>query len=246
MLQGTAKAAGRVLLSALLLASPALLAQEPGEQTGMGRGMFANMPRVQGEVTAVSGANVTLKDADGTLTTVVTTTNTRMMTGKMLPLKVTDIKVGDGALAVGQMDAATHTLHAAMLFTTDAAMVKAMKENLGKTYIAGKVLKIDLDNAQMMVERPDKVQQTIAFDESTSFRKGKGGRGEVGGMGMGAGAGAGAAPAGESITLADIKVGDNIYATGAIKNGMFTPAQVTVAPPRTPHARPAAPAEPAK
>ena len=61
-----------------------------------------------------------------------------------------------------------------MVVATDAATLKALKDNLGKTYIAGKVTAIDVDNAKMTVERPDKVTQTIGFDETTSFKRGRG------------------------------------------------------------------------
>lgn len=221
------------------------MAQEPGEQTTGrgGMGQFAGMQRVAGEVTAVAGANVTVKTEDGSTVTVVTTDNTRLMKGRGVTIKLSDLKTGDGVMAVGNLDAPNKTLHAAMLFATDAAQVAAMRANLGKTYIAGRVTAIDLDNAKMTIERPDHVSQTIGFDESTSFRRGGGfGRGE----GMGAGAVGGAAPQagnggagtappqGESITLADIKVGDEVTGTGSVKNGTFTPAQLMV---RTPGQR---------
>jgi len=102
-----------------------------------------------------------------------------------------------------------------------------MKENLGKTYIVGKVTAIDLDNAKMTVERPDHVAQTIGFDETTSFKKG--GRGaRMGGAGGGGGAGAGGETGGESITLADIKVGENVRGTGSLKGGTFVPTELVV------------------
>jgi hypothetical protein len=130
------------------------------------------------------------------------------------------------------MDAATKTLHAAMLFATDAAEVKKLRENLGKTYIAGKVTAIDMDNAKMTVMRPDGVSQTIGFDETTSFRRGRPGRG---GMGGGGGAAAGSTTAGvtagESITLADVKVGDNVGGQGSVKSGVFVPTMLTVGTP---------------
>ncbi len=246
--------AGMALLVAVF-AAPQGRAQEPGEQS-VGRGgigQFAGMQRVAGEVTAVSGANVTVKTEDGASVTVVTTDNTRLMKGRGVTIKVADLKPGDGVMAVGNLDAPNKTLHAAALFATDAAQVKAMRENLGKTYIVGRVTAIDLDNAKMTVERPDHVSQTIGFDESTSFRRGGGfGRGQgistIGGAGtVGGGApqstqsapAAGASgqdagasgPAGESITLADIKVGDEVRGTGSVKNGTFVPTRLAVVTP---------------
>ena len=131
---------------------------------------------------------------------------------------------GDGVMAAGVLDAPHKTLHAAIVFARDAAEVQAMKANLGKTYIVGRVTAIDMDNATMTVERPDHVAQTIGFDETTSFRRGGRGHGR-----MGAGEPAEAPEAGgESITLADIKVGDRVRGTGSVKHGTFVPTELVV------------------
>jgi len=93
----------------------------------------------------------------------------------------------------------------------------------------GRVTAIDLDDAKMTVERPDHVAQTIGFDETTSFRKG--GRGvRMGGAPGGAGGGAGATgdAGGESITLADIEVGESVRGTGSVKGGVFVPTELVV------------------
>jgi len=213
--------------------------QAPDGQGG-GRGQFAGMQRVNGEVTAVSGTTITIKGEDGTIYLVTTTDNTRIMKGQgQVPgqtptpgqgrgaqVKITELKVGDGLVAAGNLDAPNKTLHALMVMATDAATVKAMKDNLGKTYIAGKVTAINVDDAKMTVERPDKVSQVIGFDETTSFKRGRGG--------MGGRQGAAAAPAGdagESITLADIKIGDNVTGQGSVKGGTFVPTQMMVMTP---------------
>jgi hypothetical protein len=194
-----------------------------------GRGAFAGMQRVAGEVTAVAGATLTVKTEDGASMQIVTTDNTRVMKGRGVTVKIADLKVGDGVMAAGILDAPNKTLHAAMVFAQDAAQVAAMKANLGKTYIVGRVTAIDMDNAKMTVERPDHVAQTIGFDETTSFRKGGRGGGR---MAAGSGAGEGAAPApaeaGESITLADIKVGESVRGTGSVKGGTFVPTELVV------------------
>ena len=229
-------AIARVLAMGLMLPALSARAQEPGEQMvgpGGGRGQFAGMQRVVGEVTAISGSTLTVKGEDGATFQVVTTDNTRVMKGRGVTVKVADLKVGDGLMAVGNLDTPNKTLHAAMVMAQDAADVKKARENLGKTYIMGKVTAIDADNAKMTVKRPDGVEQTIGFDETTSFKRGRIGRG--GGMGMGGGgeaaaAGAPAATA-ESITLADIKVGDNVGGQGSLKGGVFVPTLLTVATP---------------
>jgi hypothetical protein len=200
-------------------------AQEPGEQA-VGRGQFAGMQRVAGLITAVSGDTVTVKAEDGTVTQVTTTPNTRVMKGQGVTVKVADLKVGDGVTAAGNLDAPNKTLHAAFVMDVDAEQMKKLRENLGKTYIAGKVTAIDIDNLKMTVLRQDGVSQTIGFDEGTSFKRG-------GRMGRGGGMNAGGTPTvpvegGESITLADIKVGDNVTGTGTLKAGVFVPGQLNV------------------
>ncbi|HLI76973.1 MAG TPA: hypothetical protein VKV02_08500 [Acidobacteriaceae bacterium] len=222
------------------------------------RGQYAGMGRAMGEVTAVAGNTVTLKAEDGTTTQVITTDNTRVVKDRG-PVKVSDLHPGDGLMAVGNLDGGTKTLHAAMIFAEDAAQVKAMRDNLGKTYITGRVTAIDLDNAKMTVERADHVAQTIGFDEGTSFKRavrgGGGPRGEAGpgdggagtgrgpgnGMGMGGMAVDGgidrAFTNGESITLADVKVGDYVAATGTVKAGTFVPVHFVDSPPGARRAR---------
>jgi hypothetical protein len=212
--------------------------QEPGEQA-VGRGRFAGMQRVGGTVTAVSGANLTIKTEDGMTYQVVTTDNTRVMRGRGVSIKVSDLKPGDGVMAMGNLDAPNKTLHAAMVMAIDAEQMKKIEEqhkqelaNLGKTLIAGRVTAIDMDNATMTVERPDGISQTIGFDEGTSFRRGRFNR-YRGGAETDGGASSATAPAetGESITLADIKVGDRVAGPGAVKNGRFVPKELTVMTP---------------
>jgi hypothetical protein len=239
-------------LSILLSFSACGLAAQEAPTPGQGRqgrgGQFAGMQRVQGEVTAVAGASITIKTEDGSSAQVVTTDNTRLMKGNAggasgepstTPVKVTDLKAGDALTAMGNLDAANKTLHAAMVIVVDAAQIKVAKANWGKTYIAGKVTAIDMDNAKMTIQRPDgSTQVTIGLDETTSFKRGRANLnaslfgGEGGGFG---GGGGGRRPGGateaESITLADVKVGDNVAGTGTLKGGVFVPGELTVATP---------------
>ena len=221
-----------VLVGMMVGAAAVVRAQDAGGAQQGRRGAFAGMQRVQGEVTAVAGPVLTVKTEDGASMQVVTTDNTRVMMGRGAAMKVADLKVGDGVMAAGMLDAPNKTLHAAMVFATDAAQLKALKDNLGKTYIAGRVTAIDLDNATMTVERADHVTQTIGFDETTSFRRGGRGMGRAdAAAGIGAaGGGAAAAPeaGGESITLADIKVGEMVRGTGSVKGERFVPTQLVV------------------
>ena len=199
-----------------------------------GRGGFPGGQMVRGVVTGVSPDGLTMKSERGDVYKIVTTNNTRLMKDRQ-PVKMADIKPGDGVGAAGVMDAPNKTVHAAFVMVMDAEQVKKAQEDLGKTYIAGKVTAID--DLKLTVQRPDGVSQVIQVDEGTSFRRGR--RRDVAGMGGAFGdtsAGAIGQPAGspsgaESITLADIKVGDVVAGKGALKNGVFVPTELGVMDP---------------
>jgi hypothetical protein len=135
---------------------------------------------------------------------------------------------------MGELDAPKKTVHALFVVVVDAAQVKKLRDDLGKTYITGKITA--MDDVKLTVQRPDNVSQVIEVDETTSFRKG----GRRGGVAMegGAPAAGGTTPAqiaagsgGESITLADVKVGDLVAGQGSVKHGVFVPTNLTVLPP---------------
>jgi len=233
-----AKAAFGTALAVLLLLGPRLMAQQ-GEPEDGAYSMGAQGRMVRGTITAIAPDHLTLKTDAGDVFEVVITTNTRLMKDRQ-PVKIADIHVGDGAGAMGVLDAPNKTIHAAAVFVVDAAQVKKLKDDMGKTHISGKVTAID--DLELTIKRQDGVVQKIAVDEGTSFRKG--GRRD-GAMMRGDGSAsigpdAGAAPGrppgpgqsgGESITLADIKVGDTVVGPGTLKAGVFVPTQLTVLDP---------------
>jgi hypothetical protein len=127
-----------------------------------------------------------------------------------------------------------------MVVVIDAEQAKKAREGLGKVYIVGKVTAID--DLKLTILRPDKVSQVIEVDEGTSFKRGMrgmrsgfggmGGGGGMGGAATGSNAGSGApATSGESITLADVKVGDQVAGQGTLKHGVFVPTELGVAAP---------------
>ena len=200
-----------------------------------------------GTVTAVTSEQLTVKTDAGEVYQVALSANTRL-TKERQPVKVADIKVGDGVGAMGVLDPATKTVHAVFVGVIDAEQVKKARENMGKTYITGKVTAIDMDALKLTVMRPDDVSQVIAVDEQTSFKRGGRGMAAIasgagvieagagGGRGNGAGAGGtsmgnGSGGGGESITFADVKVGDSIAGRGALKNGLFVPTELGVMDP---------------
>ena len=184
---------------------------------------------LRGTVTAVHGSALTLKDLSGTLYQITATDNTRVIRARQTA-KFADIKVGDGLGAGGVLDAPTKTLHAAFVAVIDADEVRRAQADFGKTYIAGKITAIDLDTLRLTILRLDNVKQVIAVDESTSFRRG----GHDAGLGSGTPSPGGDAarkpepPTGESITLADMKVGDSVVGRGALKSGIFLPSELRV------------------
>jgi hypothetical protein len=217
----------------ILLGSGYAVAQgTPGQDAEGGAVAMGPQGRmVRGTVAAATADGLTVKTENGDTYQVVVTSNTRIMKERQ-PVKLSDIHPGDGVGAMGVIDAPTKTVHAAALFVVDAAQIKKAREDMGKTYISGKVTAID--DVNLTIERPDGVSQKIMVDESTSFRKGSRrmrgsegfGMGEGGGQGQGAPAQA-ADPA-ESITLADVKVGDRVMGRGALKGGVFVPTELVV------------------
>ena len=80
-------------------------------------------------------------------------------------------------------------------------------EDMGKKFIAGEVKAIN--ETKLTVARPDGQTQDIEVDENTSFKKG-----------------------GESITLADIKVGDFVAGPGELKDNIFVAKELRAGRPR--------------
>lgn len=215
-----------------------------GEGRGEGGAAFAGGQMVRGTVTAAAADHLTVKTDAGEVYQVSVSANTRIMKDRQ-PVKLTDVKVGDGAGAMGELDAPTKTVHALFVTVMDAEQVKKLREGLGKVYIVGKVTAID--DVKLTVLRNDGVSQVIEVDEGTSFKRGGrqmvsmlngsgpvgnvgggGGRGAGAGSGSGSGSGPGSGFGGESITLADVKVGDTVAGQGALKNGVFVPTELGV------------------
>jgi len=216
---------------------PAWPQQEPEDERGGGVS-FAGGQMVRGTVTAIAADHLTVKTEAGDIYQVAISANTRV-TKERLPLKLTDIKAGDGVGAMGVLDPATKTVHAVFVGVIDAEQIKKAREGMGKVYITGKVTAIDLDGLKLTVLRPDGVSQVIGVDEQTSFKRG--GR-RMATLASGAGVGEVGSPAaersnganssgnssGESITFADVKVGDSVAGRGALKNGVFVPSELGV------------------
>lgn len=89
-------------------------------------------------------------------------------------------------------------------------MEQQKPEDNGKTYILGAVAKID--GTKLTIKKPDNSEQVIEVDDDTSFRNERR----------------------ESVTLAEIKVGDFVRGQGTLKNGVFVPKELNAGRPRGP------------
>jgi hypothetical protein len=241
------RCAAKLLLIAMgVLPLPVHAQQNDDEREGPA---FAGGQMVRGTVTAATADHLTVKTEAGEVYQVAVSPNTRVTKDRQ-PAKVVDIKAGDGVGAMGVLDPATKTVHAVFIGVMDAEQVKKAREGMGKVFITGHVTAIDMDALKITVLRPDGVSQVIGVDEQTSFKRGGrgmsmlasgagvtelgsgGGRTGSGGAASGNGAGSGNGPAGgESITLADVKVGDAVAGRGALKNGTFVPTELGVSDP---------------
>jgi hypothetical protein len=204
----------KVSMITVLLASSALgWAQEPGvpPETAAPQGEMRmpgrRGPGTAGTITAISADSITLKTRDGK-TEQVNLTQTTQFRKERQAATASDFKVGDEVFVRGQ-EAGTDTWNAEVVAARPAnsgEFEQRMRENLGKKFIAGEVTAIN--GTQLTIARPDGVSQTITADENTSFRKQR-----------------------ESITLADIRVGDHVFGRGELKNDVFVPAVLNVGQP---------------
>ena len=171
--------------------------QRRGGREGGFRGMMGSGRPVGGEITAINGKDISVKAQDGAAATIHITDSTRFMRNG--DARLSDFKIGDTIMAGGTQEKdGTWTAN----FVVDRTeQMRQMKENLGKTMIAGEVTAIA--DTKLTILRPDGVTQVIEADENTSFRK-----------------------HGESVTLADVKVGDRVMGRGALKSGVFVPTEL--------------------
>lgn len=197
-----------LICSFISLCFASAFAQNQGQ--GPGR-----MPgdNVMGKVTAVGNGAVTVAPLNGGApVTVKVGDNTRIFKDRQ-PIKLSEIKVDDTVFVRGHLDGSN--MDAFMLGVVNPEMLQRFqqggmpggmqfnREDLGKKFIAGEVKAIN--ETKLTIARPDNQNQDIEVDENTSFRRGR-----------------------ESITLADIKVGDFVRGQGELKDGIFVPKELIV------------------
>jgi hypothetical protein len=209
--------------------------QRGGGRGGMGGGMMGR--GIEGTVTEVAADHYTIKTYTGELYTIHYSANTRFLKqppggagrgqgggqggyqgrgqgggggmNRMLPIKSTDVKVGDAVAAAGQIDATAKSVGAVAVVEMDPARAKELQQleaNYGKTWLQGKVTAIN-DTSVTIMGSVDNAAHTFMADENTVFRKQR-----------------------DPVTLADIQVGDMVRVEGASSDAGFTATTVNVMP----------------
>ena len=210
---------------ALTLAASAQDASQRGGRGGRGEwgGGMGMGNGITGTVTEVAADHYIIKTDAGDTYTIHFSVNTRILKQTMqsrgagergnreqtvpLTLKPSDIKVGDAVGAAGEVDAAAKSVGAVVIAQLDPERAKQMREmraNYGKTWLMGKVTSIN-ETTVTLLGSVDNAAHAFVADENTTFRKRR-----------------------DPITLADVQVGDAVRVEGAMKDGIFLAASVSV------------------
>jgi len=191
----------------------------PQQNQGQGRpgGGREGGPRpLFGKITALHDGSMEITSPDGQPVLVKVTPQTEYRKDRE-PAKASDFKLGDMVFVRGDKNA-DNTVTASMIGARNggpgpggkpgggAGGMAMSMGTLGKDYVAGEVKSIDAP--KLTVLRTDNVTQTLELNEDTSLRRGR-----------------------ESITMADIKVGDHIMARGAANGEVFVPKGLMVMTP---------------
>lgn len=197
------------LLAAVCMTFLSLTCIAQEAQGPRGRGRFGDLQRVMGTIESIAADKIVIKDADGKSTAVKVTSETQFRKDREAA-KIDDFKVGDRVMAAGKPDTdgtfAARFIAGGQMRGGPGGMAGGppsredmVRMGLGTRFIAGEVKKID--ETKLTILRPDGETQVIEADENTSFRNDKN----------------------ESVTMADIKVGDHVMGRGEMKNGIFVP-----------------------
>ena len=203
-------------IGGVLSFATATLAQDapggpPADQGAAGRRGPEGGPRpVFGKITSIQNGVMELAGPDGQTVKVKYTEQTQFRKDRQ-PAKASDFKVGEVVMVRGE-EGADHVVNATLIGARaggpgggpGGGMTGAGPAGtLGKDYVIGEVKAID--PPRITVLRTDHVTQTLELNEETSLRKGR-----------------------ESITMADIQVGDHLISRGAVEKDVFVPKGVMV------------------
>jgi preprotein translocase subunit YajC len=160
-----------------------------------------------GKITAINKGSLVLAKPDGTTATVKLTDKTEYHKDRQAA-KLEDFKAGDMVFVRGEENA-DHSVTALLIGGRSGGGAEGGARafgEMGKDFVVGEVKSIDAP--KLTVLRPDNVTQTLEFNEETSLRRGR-----------------------ESITMADIQVGDHVVVHGGVQNNTFVPKNVMVLSP---------------
>ena len=162
-------------------------------------------PGVMGTITAVDNGKFTIKTQDGQTAQVSLSDQTQFRKDRQ-PAKLADFKVGDQIFVRGEQK--DGVWQAQMIGARSGGGPGGDREGMGKHFIAGEVKAIN--GTRLTILRPDGQTQDITVDENTSFHEDH-----------------------DSLTLADIKVGDHVFGRGEMKNDVFVPSMLNLGQPPT-------------
>ena len=193
--------------SALIGAAPPEEAANQQAVQGPGEG---RLQPLFGKITVIHEHSLELAKPDGSSATVNLSSETIIRKDRQ-PIKLSDLKIGDAIVVRGEENQ-DHTWTARGIAVRPAnspaggSGFRGNMGTLGKDYVVGEVQAVD--PPKLTVLRPDNVTQILELNEETSLRRGR-----------------------ESITMADIRVGDHIFARGAVEKDAFAPKAVMVVDP---------------
>lgn len=203
-------------LSAMLVSAqdpparnPNTIVVQDGQNAGH-EGQNGSHP-IFGKITAIHNGTIELTGPNGQTVTVKVTPQTEFRKDRQ-PAKASDFKVGDIVMVRGDQNP-DNTVTAKIIGgrtngpgggpAAGGGGFFAAGGTLGKDYVMGQVKAID--PPRLTILRTDNVTQTLELTEETTLRRGR-----------------------ESITMADIQVGDHVVAHGAMQNNLFVPKGVMV------------------
>ena len=182
--------------------------QEQGAPPSAGQMLGPNEGRGQplvGKITAIHKGSLEVAKPDGTTVTVRITDKTEYRRDRQ-GAKLEDFKAGDMVFVRGEENA-DHSVTAVLIGGRSGGGGPEgggrVLGEMGKDFVVGEVKSIDAP--KLTVLRPDNVTQTLELNEETSLRRGR-----------------------ESITMADIQIGDHVVVRGGVQNNMFVPKNVMV------------------
>jgi hypothetical protein len=170
---------------------------------------------VFGRIAAIQDYAIHITDINGADVIIKVTAQTEFRKDRQ-PAALKNFKVGDGIVVRGDENP-DHTVTAKVIAgrSAEGGLNGGRGGNgrgfggggpmgtLGKDFVVGEVQSVDAPS--LTVLRTDKVKQTLELNEETSLRKGQ-----------------------DSVTMADIHVGDHIFARGALQEKQFVPKSVVV------------------